>query len=350
MVEHGDPVGERHDDADIVLDQHDRRAEPVARITDEAAHLLLLARAHAGHRLVQQQEPRLARSGRAPARPASAARRAGWRPGGAPRPRGRGRPGSSAAAPGSRIARAGHGGRPSTCPRGPAARRWVSPIATLSSTSSPGNSARFWNVRATPSAASFCVGTACERRPPMPMRAAVRAVDAADQVDQRALAGAVRADDRPDLAARRPRGRHRPGPRSRRTTGSGRSSVSSAWPRRVVDRCPRASRAPHLRSAAEARPATAAQLDIAPACMRVSVGGGARTRHPPPVAAVWLRRWPSGAAWHSPARGPTAARAGRKTRPPPGSAGSRRGPDSRRSPSVRRSSRRSVRACRPDRS
>ena len=39
MVEHGDPVGERHDDADIVLDQHDGRAELVARITDEAAHL-----------------------------------------------------------------------------------------------------------------------------------------------------------------------------------------------------------------------------------------------------------------------------------------------------------------------
>src|ERR1700677_4325692 len=61
VVEHDDAIGKVHHDADIVLDQRDRRAEPYVRVDDEAAHILLLLAVHAGHRLVEQQQLRLHR-------------------------------------------------------------------------------------------------------------------------------------------------------------------------------------------------------------------------------------------------------------------------------------------------
>ena len=59
VVEHHDAVGDVHDHAHVVLDQHDGGAELVVDVEDEAAHVLLLLDVHAGHRLVEQQQRRL---------------------------------------------------------------------------------------------------------------------------------------------------------------------------------------------------------------------------------------------------------------------------------------------------
>ena len=56
-----DAVGEVHHDADVVLDQRDRRAAAAVGLDDEPAHVLLLLEVHARHRLVEQQERRLHR-------------------------------------------------------------------------------------------------------------------------------------------------------------------------------------------------------------------------------------------------------------------------------------------------
>ena len=101
---------------------------------------------------------------------------------------------------------------------------------------------------------------------------------------------------------------------------------------RVVDRSPRrgAGRRPRLgRDQGRGAGRRSSLHGVSP-----RVGGDREAKHILPVATGWLRQWPAGAAWHSRARGPAAARAGRSTRPLPGSAGSRPGPDSRRSPSV----------------
>src|SRR6476660_4389718 len=54
VVEHDDAIRDVHHDPHVVLDQHDRRAELVVDVEDEAAHVLLLLDVHAGHRLVEQ--------------------------------------------------------------------------------------------------------------------------------------------------------------------------------------------------------------------------------------------------------------------------------------------------------
>ena len=100
---------------------------------------------------------------------------------------------------------------------------WLcAPTITFSSTVSRGNRARFWNVRATPSPAMPWAGhgqqvVAVELEP-----AAGRFVDPRDDVEQRRLAGAVRADQPADLAlvdrerqGRRARRRRRSAPRRR---------------------------------------------------------------------------------------------------------------------------------------
>ena len=56
VVEHHDAVGDVHHHAHVVLDQHDGGAELVVDVEDEAAHVLLLLDVHAGHRLVEQQQ------------------------------------------------------------------------------------------------------------------------------------------------------------------------------------------------------------------------------------------------------------------------------------------------------
>ena len=65
----------------------------------------------------------------------------------------------------------------------------------------------FWNVRAMPSRTRRCAGNPDEIGAVERQRAGVGLIDAADQVEQRRLAGAVRPDDRED--------RRRPEPRTR---------------------------------------------------------------------------------------------------------------------------------------
>src|SRR3546814_7270964 len=59
VVEHHHPVGDVHDHAHVVLDQHDGGAELLVGLEDEARHILLLLDVHAGHRLVEQPDLRL---------------------------------------------------------------------------------------------------------------------------------------------------------------------------------------------------------------------------------------------------------------------------------------------------
>ena len=60
-VNHGDAVGDIHDQADVVLDQHDCGVLEFVDIEDEARHILFLFNVHAGHRLVEQEQGRLER-------------------------------------------------------------------------------------------------------------------------------------------------------------------------------------------------------------------------------------------------------------------------------------------------
>jgi hypothetical protein len=59
IVKHGDAIRQPHDDANVMLDQDDSRAEAVSRGADIGGEFLLLAGGHAGHRLVEQQQHRL---------------------------------------------------------------------------------------------------------------------------------------------------------------------------------------------------------------------------------------------------------------------------------------------------
>ena len=74
------------------------------------------------------------------------------------------------------------------------------PTITFSSTVRRGKSARFWNVRAMPRRAMPWAGTSSRSVPSKRTLAARRLVDAADDVEQRRLAGAVRPDQPTDLA------------------------------------------------------------------------------------------------------------------------------------------------------
>ena len=59
VVEHGDVLGDAHDDLHVVLDQHDRDAALVAQLVHELRELVGLLRVHAGRRLVEQQQLRV---------------------------------------------------------------------------------------------------------------------------------------------------------------------------------------------------------------------------------------------------------------------------------------------------
>ena len=54
-VQHGDAVGDVHDHRHVVLDQDDRGAPLRVHFEDEARHVLFLALVHAAHRFVEQQ-------------------------------------------------------------------------------------------------------------------------------------------------------------------------------------------------------------------------------------------------------------------------------------------------------
>src|SRR5687767_6321329 len=59
VVEHDHPVGDVHHHAHVVLDEGDGGAELAVDVKDEARHVLLLLDVHARHRLVEQKQRRL---------------------------------------------------------------------------------------------------------------------------------------------------------------------------------------------------------------------------------------------------------------------------------------------------
>src|SRR5215472_16751504 len=56
VIQHHHTIGDVHDHAHVVLDERDRRPELVVHVEDEAAHVFLFLDVHARHRLVEQQE------------------------------------------------------------------------------------------------------------------------------------------------------------------------------------------------------------------------------------------------------------------------------------------------------
>ena len=91
-------------------------------------------------------------------------------------------------------------GRRSALARKPERPRWCAPTSTLSRTVRVRNSATFWKVRPMPRPAMRWRGIPVSDRPSNSDVASRVAVDAADAVEQRGLAGAVRADQAADLA------------------------------------------------------------------------------------------------------------------------------------------------------
>ncbi len=90
-------------------------------------------------------------------------------------------------------------GRPRPPARNPVRPRWWAPTSTLSRTVMVGNRATFWNVRPRPSAGHPVPRQAGDPSPAQQDLAGVAAVDVADAVEQRRLAGAVRPDQPADL-------------------------------------------------------------------------------------------------------------------------------------------------------
>src|SRR6185437_16428375 len=58
LVEHRDAVGEMEDDAHVMLDQDDGEIAVAVKAPHQLRHLVGLLVAHAGGRLVEQQQPR----------------------------------------------------------------------------------------------------------------------------------------------------------------------------------------------------------------------------------------------------------------------------------------------------
>ena len=178
-----------------MLDQDDRGAVVIVDVEDEAAHVLLLLDVHAGHRLVEQQDRRLGGE-------CSAQLDALLQPVGQARHRGLadvldlqelddffdrfavfGSP---------RVALAAAAARPRGRSRAYADMR---PAMMLSSTDMPLNNAMFWNVRAMPSLAARIGVMPSDARRGKSMLPFLRQVDAIDDIEHRALAGAIRSDD-----------------------------------------------------------------------------------------------------------------------------------------------------------
>ena len=138
-----------------------------ARLGDQLAEAGQLGLVQAAGRLVEQQQPRLARPGPGPSRPACAAR--GPAPTASRRP-GRRRP--AGPAPAMRpVAQpplvAVRPGQRRACADQKPARRWLAaPIMTFSSTVRPANRPVPWSVRAMPSPASLCGRSRASGRPP----------------------------------------------------------------------------------------------------------------------------------------------------------------------------------------
>ena len=183
-----------------MLDEQHRHV--AAQAADALAQLAHVVAAEPAGRLVEQDQPRARRRAPAPARRASAPGRAacpGSRPATSATPSA-----SSASSAAARSARSSRSerGSPSSAEARPARRRRSAPAMTFSSAVSPANSPTPCSVRAMPRPASWCGRTRAQRAPAPRDVAVVGAHEAADDVEERRLAGAVGPDDADDLAGR----------------------------------------------------------------------------------------------------------------------------------------------------
>ena len=204
-VQHGDALGERGDQADVVLDQEDRGARRGA--ARRSARRGPAAPGRAGRRRARPAAaPRLAR--RARGRPgAGAAGRAGARRPGARPSRGappaRGTPRRWARI--SRSSRRCDGGR-SAAATTPARVRACAPTITFASRLMPGKIRAPWNTIADAPAGPRVRGQPVDPPAGQADRPAVGPDVAGDQVEERRLAGAVGPDDARAAPPRPPRG------------------------------------------------------------------------------------------------------------------------------------------------
>ena len=169
--------------------------------SDQFGEPLGLGVVQARGRLVHQQQTRLAARARARSRPAAGGRTTA-------------RPACRSSAPCRPTKARARAVRRAASSRAPAAvaprcrgcrrNERCRPHMTFSSTVMLSNSCRFWNVRPMPSARDLVRQQRLDRRWPSKRDgAAVERLIAADQVEQRGLAGAVRADQRGDRAGLR---------------------------------------------------------------------------------------------------------------------------------------------------
>ena len=191
-------IGDAHHHRHVVLDEQHREAELLADLDDGVAQLVDLAVGETGGGLVHQEE--LGPGGERPG-DLEPLQRAERQPGG----------GAMGERPEPELVRAARRRTRLICwfslraPMRVIARAnptwpWLwAPTITFSSSVIVGNSARFWNVRAMPSAAIPCAGTSSRSWPSKSHTSGGRLVDAADDVEHRRLAGAVRTDQPADL-------------------------------------------------------------------------------------------------------------------------------------------------------
>ena len=219
-----------HHQAHVMLDQQHRDAQPVADVADQRAERADLFVVEPAGRLVEQQQLRLGRPARAPARPASACRTAVRATGAsatAPRPRKcdqlaprvRRLPRSSAPTRGRRSALARKPLRGAAVARRPARCRARSCCGTARGSGTCGRCR-----------ARRCGGAAAlsSARPSKRMLAALAVVEPRQAVEQRGLAGAVGADQTGRSALRPRRTTRRRARRCRRSAPTRPETASSA--------------------------------------------------------------------------------------------------------------------------
>ena len=264
-LQHGDPVGERADDVHVVLDQHDGAARRATR-----------GSARPCGRRPRAPMPAVGSSSsstfgsRARARASSRARF---------RPYGRVPAGASATVGQPDLVQQLHapaGGsrrssRPTARTASPARSALAAPARRARRAVSWSNRLVIWNERATPRRAICSGGSPVTSRPASSIRPAVGAQEAGEQVEQRGLAGAVRA--RPARARCPPRRRGRPR-RRRGSRGSPWSAPGCAGARSRAP-CP-AARVPS--ACCSARAASTVVGDGQGIEQRQTLGGGPGVR------------------------------------------------------------------------
>ena len=209
LVEHLDAVADLHHERHVVVDQEHARLVVVAHGADDGGELGHLALGQPGGRLVEQQEARLGRE----------------RPGDAELPLVA--VGEAACRLLARTARARRAPSSASARRRASRGRAPQPSAatsTFSRTLSDANEPQCWNVRARPARPRRCGDHRVTSWPPSSTVPAGREVEPGEDVDERRLARAVRADQADDLVPveleRRRRG----------ARGRPRSGVRRRWP------------------------------------------------------------------------------------------------------------------------